>query len=168
VFFLTLPTRQTTARMRIRRALQALGSPLLHGGAYLLPNERADRFLPLVDAAREHGGDAAVMELLPTDEAQRQAIACLFDRTGLYRAWMHRLARFEQQLPALHGNDAQAGCARLSRQLQSILEIDYYPGASAAQARAALIACVGRARGCPLAVPPAPPAWPLSLRQCGA
>lgn len=164
VLFLSLPTRQTTARMRIRRALQGLGSPLLRDGAYLLPNERADRFLPLVAQARGYGGDAAVMELVPTDEAQRQAIEQLFDRTGLYRDWMRRLARFEQLLPASGGGDALAGCERLSRQLKAILDIDYYPGASAAQARTALVACCARVRSRAL---PAP-AWPESLRQCGA
>lgn len=146
VLFLTLPTRQTTSRMRIRRALQALGSPLLHDGAYLLPSDKADGFAPLIAEAREHGGMAAVMALAPTDETQRRAIESLFDRSGQYAAWMQQLADFERSLPDLRADEALSGHARLSLRLKAILDIDYYPGPGGARARAGLAACAQRVR----------------------
>ncbi len=61
-------------RLRIWRALKALGCAALRDGAYLLPLEHSPALESLGLEVREHGGTASVLTLSPKDEAQRLEI----------------------------------------------------------------------------------------------
>lgn len=56
----SLPSARATARMRIWRAVKALGCVALRDGVYLLPTqaEQASQLQALVDDALEEGGQA--------------------------------------------------------------------------------------------------------------
>ena len=86
ILIVTLPTQPNAVRLRVWRALKALGCAALRDGAYLLPAEHAALFEPLAAEVREHGGTASVLALTPRDEAQREELLALFDRTRGLRA----------------------------------------------------------------------------------
>ncbi len=64
VLIVTLPTQPNAVRLRIWRALKALGCAALRDGAYLLPAEHGRLFEPLAAEVREHGGTAMVLALV--------------------------------------------------------------------------------------------------------
>lgn len=138
VLFLTLPTQPTAVRVRVWRALKALGSPTLRDGTYLLPQEHEDRFLPLVDEVREHGGAAQVMHLQPTSDEQRDELLALFDRSAVYAQWRGTLDSWLTTLPGSSEADARRQLRAVEQALRDIQGIDYHPGEATLQADAAL------------------------------
>jgi hypothetical protein len=138
ILILTLPTQPNAVRLRIWRALKALGCAALRDGAYLLPQANKALFEPLAAEARDHGGTAMVLELSPQDDAQRDELIALFDRSDAYAQWRDSATELEGQLAALGETDARRRLRAVADALQALQRIDYYPGAAAQQARAAL------------------------------
>jgi hypothetical protein len=138
VLFLTLPTQPTAVRVRLWRALKALGSPMLREGAYLLPQEHQAKFQPLADEVREHGGSALVLELSATDDRQRDDLQALFDRREAYAQWRTGLDGWLASLPDWPEPEARRRLRALEQALRDIQSIDHYPGEATLQAAAAL------------------------------
>src|SRR5690242_128800 len=83
---LSLPTRNSTARMRVWRALKDLGCGVLRDGVYVLPaSTAASAALGAVESEiRSSNGVAMTVELhLKTDD-QRARLPALFDRGAEY------------------------------------------------------------------------------------
>ncbi|MFX6118961.1 Chromate resistance protein ChrB, partial [Acinetobacter baumannii] len=82
LLLVTLPAGSTTARMRLWRAVNALGCATLRDGAYLLPAspERAERLNLLATDVRRHQGEAWLLAV-SADGEQERAFALLFDRS---------------------------------------------------------------------------------------
>jgi hypothetical protein len=131
---LTLPTQPNAVRLRLWRALKALGCALLRDGVYLLPREQAKLFDPIVDEAREHGGSAAVLDVSARSEAQRAQLVDLFDRREAYAQWRGEADALAGALPALDESESRRRLRIVAESLQSIRRIDYYAGAAADQA----------------------------------
>ncbi len=138
ILILTLPSQPNAVRVRIWRALKTLGCAALRDGAYLLPADRADLFIPLAAEVREHGGTAQVMALSPKDAAQRDEVHALFDRTEAYVEWRETARTLRSALASLGETEARRRCRSVSEALQVLLAIDYYPGAAADQAQSEL------------------------------
>jgi len=132
----TLPTQPNAVRLRIWRALRALGCAALRDGAYLLPAAQGEHFEPLAAEAREHGGTAHVLQLSPQDDAQRDELLALFDRGEAYASWQEGALALQAELPALPEAEARRRLRAAADALQSQQRIDYYPGAAAGQAQA--------------------------------
>ena len=135
ILILTLPTQPNAVRLRIWRALKALGCAALRDGAYLLPSENAALFDPLAAEVREHGGTAMVLELSPSGVAQRDELLALFDRTEAYAQWRDTATALQAELSVLGETEARRRLRAVSESLQSLRRIDYYPGAAAEQAQ---------------------------------
>ena len=60
LLLVTLPTQPNAVRLRVWRALKALGCGALRDGAYLLPAEHEAQFEPIADEVRAHGGSATL------------------------------------------------------------------------------------------------------------
>lgn len=138
VLFLTLPTQPTAVRVRVWRALKALGSPLLRDGAYLLPQDKASGFQSLVDEVRRHGGSAQVMRLSPGDDTQRDELLALFDRRAAYAQWRGTLDGWLAALPDAGETEARRQWRAIEQALRDIQATDHYPGEAMRQADAAL------------------------------
>ncbi len=138
LLIVTLPTEPTAVRMRIWRALKTLGCGALRDGAYLLPAAQHDRFVPLADEVREHGGTAMVLALAPLDSAQHDELLALFDRSEAYAHWREGVVALHAELAALTEAEARRRIRGAAESLQTIARTDHYPGAAAAQAQAAL------------------------------
>ena len=127
---LSLPSANKTARMRIWRALRALGCGVLRDGLYLLPADvpQAAALARLESEVKTAGGFAMTVDLGVRTDAQAQALKKLFDRTGDYAALVSRMKH----------EGAGSHLRRFQRALEDIAGIDFYPGEAARQARAAL------------------------------
>ena len=96
LLIISLPSRSATPRMRIWRALKALGAAVLRDGVYLLPDSEAAQ-QALTAQARAvvgSGGAAHVLTLADVEPAQQRHFLALFDRGREYTRLtedMHRL-----------------------------------------------------------------------------
>jgi hypothetical protein len=140
ILFVTLPTQPSAVRVRIWRALKALGCAALRDGAYLLPEARGDLFRPLADDVREHGGSAMVLRLAATDDSQRDELLALFDRGEAYSQWRATADALQAEFGSLGEAEARRRWRAVAQALQELQAIDYYPGAAAEQAQATLAA----------------------------
>ena len=139
LLIVSLPTSSATARMRIWRALKALGCVALRDGAYLMPAGPAheEALQGLADECTGEGGSAWLMSIQARSADESSTYAQLFDRSDDYaelrRAWKaanHSLGRL-----------GAAELARLQRKLQREFEavraIDFFPGEASVEADAA-------------------------------
>lgn len=138
VLFLTLPTQPNAVRLRVWRALKGLGCGALRDGAYVLPQDQAGLFDPLVAEVRAHGGQASVLELSTSDESQRAEVLALFDRSDAYGEWRAQAQELAASLASLDETEARRRWRGIAEALQGLRRIDYYPGAAAEQAQAEL------------------------------
>ena len=140
ILIVTLPTQPSAVRLRIWRALKALGCAALRDGAYLLPLDQAPALEALGTEVREHGGTASVLTLSPKDEAQRLEILTQFDRTEAYTAWHESLRSAFAEFGRLSETEARRRVRGVADALLTLQRIDYYPGPASAQADTDLIA----------------------------
>lgn len=138
ILLLTLPTQPNAVRVRVWRALKALGCAALRDGAYLLPEAQAGMFGPLVAEVREHGGTAMVLRLLPQDDVQRDELLALFDRSQAYAVWRDVATALQAGLPALSETEARRRHRSVAEALAALRRTDHYPGPAGEQALAAL------------------------------
>jgi hypothetical protein len=138
VLFLTLPTQPSAVRLRVWRALKALGCGSLRDGVYVLPASEGARFDPLVTEVLAHGGQASVFELSTGDDARRAEVQALFDRAQAYGQWRAQAQSLAADLQALDETEARRRWRGIAEALQALRRIDYHPGAAAVQAQAEL------------------------------
>lgn len=143
--FVSLPTRQSAGRMRVWRALRALGCATLRDGVYLLPEspEHAAALTQIADDVHATEGTADLYRLGGRDERQQAEIVALFDRAPDY-------ARLLAAIAAADAGDAKA-LRGLRRELTALVAIDYFPGEARRQAEAALAELEAAADGEPSA-----------------
>lgn len=140
---ITLPTQPGAVRLRVWRALKAMGCAALRDGAYLLPEAHAGRFEPLAEDARAHGGTAGIWSLAPRSEQQAEELAALFDRSAAYAQWREQAVALADALPTLTEVEARRRFRGLADALQALRDTDYFPGPAATQAEAELQALRG-------------------------
>ena len=134
----SLPSASATVRMRIWRAVKALGCVALRDGAYLLPAqaEQAAQLQPLADEALQEGGQAWLLQVQATHMAEQAAYQTLFDRTPDYTPWLDELTQARQLLPTLVGAELQRLQRRYARTYEAIRKIDFFPGEASIRAEA--------------------------------
>ena len=138
ILIVTLPTQPNAVRVRIWRALKALGCAALRDGAYLLPTDQQAVFEPLAEEVREHGGTAMVLTLSPRDDAQRDESLALFDRTDAYAQWRDTATALQAELDTLGETEARRRLRGVDDALQAVRRIDYYPDTAVEQAQGVL------------------------------
>jgi hypothetical protein len=141
LLIVSLPTANAAGRMRVWRALKALGCGVLRDGAYLLPNRPGFRQLlqEQGDDVKAGGGSAHVLVFDSEDAAQQKTFVDLFDRSADY-------AKLIQEIQPIAASELKAeDPARLQRQLknlrkefEAIAGQDYFPSAARDQALMAL------------------------------
>jgi hypothetical protein len=143
---LSLPTRNSTVRMRVWRALKDSGCGVLRDGVYLLPAgaTHAPALAEMESDIRAEGGFAMAVEMNLKNRAQAEHVRQLFDRSSEYGSLVEKIAAAASALPRLGSRRAQTLVQRLRRAFEKVAESDFYPGAAKAQAEAALSSVEGR------------------------
>ena len=137
---LSLPTRNSTLRMRLWRALKETGCGVLRDGVYLLPSTANGEGLAKLESdIRAHGGFAITAELTPKTPAQLGDIRKLFDRSADYGALADRIVATKASLARLGSRRGQTAVQRLERAMEKLARIDFFAGEAKAQALAALV-----------------------------
>lgn len=137
---LSLPTRNSTLRMRLWRALKENGCGVLRDGVYVLPAAANGGGLAKLESdIRAHGGFAMTAELTPKTPAQLADIRKLFDRSADYGMLADRIAAARASLPRLGARRGQTAIQRLERAMEKLARIDFFAGEAKAQAAAALV-----------------------------
>lgn len=132
----TLPARNTAERMRLWRALKALGAVTLRDGVYLLPSRDStdEALCALAADVRAAEGSAEVLHVA-ADEAQGKAFRGLFEHSEDYAALIAATREAVQDEKSLR---------KLTREFDALAAIDYFPGEAREQARAALAVLAAR------------------------
>lgn len=141
--FISLPTKESTGRMRVWRALRALGCATLRDGVYLLPDSssHAAALLQVADDVKSVKGTADLFLLSERDDIQHETLVTLFDRTADY-------ARLLTAITATGADDAKA-LRTLRREFLALTAIDFFPGEARRQIEDALVALEVAATGEP-------------------
>ena len=139
ILLVTLPTQPNAVRLRIWRALKALGCAALRDGAYVLPAHKAPALEALAVEVRENGGQASVLSLSPKDELQKQEVQAQFDRSAAYAAWNESVKTSFAIYQTLPEADARKRLRVTADALNAIKQIDYYPNSTATDADAMLL-----------------------------
>ena len=138
----SLPTGNSTLRMRVWRALKDTGCGVLRDGVYILPIE-APQAPALAEAEAEvkaAGGFAMTVELNLKTSAQVEHVRKLFDRSQEYGALVAKIGTTKAALRRLGKRKAETLVQRLRRSLEELVEIDFYPGQANLQAKDAMSA----------------------------
>lgn len=136
---LSLPTRNSTLRMRVWRALKDTGCGVLRDGVYVLPAGAAGA--RVLDEMQEEiaaaGGFAMAVEMkLKSQHLER--VRKLFDRSADYGALVQKVKAAKSALPRLGQRKAQTAVHRLQRSLDRLAEVDFFPGQANSQAAEAI------------------------------
>lgn len=134
----SLPSASATARMRIWRAVKALGCAALRDGAYLLPAqaEQAAQLQVLADEALQEGGQAWLLQVQARNMTEQATFQALFDRAADYTPWLEELAQARQTLSALSAAELQRTQRKHARAYEVIRKIDFFPGETSIRADA--------------------------------
>jgi hypothetical protein len=136
---LSLPTRNSTLRMRLWRALKESGCGVLRDGVYLLPEAGANGTLGKLESEiRSHGGFAMTLQLKARSSSQLDELRKLFDRGHEYAALAQKVMQARDALARLGARRAQTAIRRLERAFQRLSAIDFFAGEAKSQVAAAL------------------------------
>lgn len=143
---LSLPTRNSTLRMRVWRALKECGAAVLRDGVYLLPKDAPDAgALGRLDKEiRSHGGFAVVFDAAPHAGEDHAALRARFDRTPEYAALVARITAGKASLPTLGPKRGMTALRRLEQAVEKLARIDFFPGQARQQTAAALASLKAR------------------------
>jgi hypothetical protein len=138
----SLPTGNSTLRMRVWRALKNTGCGVLRDGVYVLPVD-APQVPALAEAEaaiKAAGGFAMTAELNIKAAAEIVHVRGLFDRSNEYGALVERIGAAKRGLPRLGKRRADTLVERLRRSFDELAAIDFFPGEARSQAHAAMSA----------------------------
>ncbi len=137
---LSLPTRNSTVRMRVWRALKETGCGVLRDGVYILPSGAAGTAVlaEMESEIKSAGGFSMTVELQLKKEEQLGQIRKLFDRGADYGALAQRIREAKASLQRLAPRRAQTTVQRLQRSFDRLARIDFFPGQAKRQAADAL------------------------------
>lgn len=138
---LSLPTTNATARMRIWRALKALGCGSLRDGAYLLPQCSAHRqqLRDLADETVREGGSAWLLTAHAQSDEENAAYQALFDHGNDHAELAKALSDARQTLTGLAPQEINRVLRKLRRDYDALRAIDYFPNDAGARTEAAWI-----------------------------
>lgn len=129
LLIISLPTNSATVRMRIWRALKALGCAALRDGAYLLPQGEQHRIAlaNLVDDATREEGNALLLTVQAQSDEEDRAYRSLFDRSADYADVLAAIAEARKGLGGATEQEINRMLRKLRRDFDTVRAIDYFP-----------------------------------------
>lgn len=134
LLILSLPTENTSARMRAWRGLKSAGAAVLRDGVYLLPDAGPARQVlgEVAGDVEASGGTAYLLEVGGTD----YPFEALFDRTEEYGRIAADLASLAER--AAPPADQVKQLRKLRKAFDALRAIDFFPGEASRQTEALL------------------------------
>ena len=135
-----LPIEDPAARMRVLRTLESLGAAVMREGAYLLPDNPANRQAldALADYIAKSAGSAQVLHVNAASSAQQSGFERLFDRTTRYED----LIKTVESLRVGFGHSDPSAISRVlhkqRREFEAIAALDFFPTEARSRAERAL------------------------------
>lgn len=138
LLIVTLPTPSATARMRIWRAIKALGCMPLRDGAYLLPGggDREEALQGLAQESIRESGSAWLITVQSSGESEDRAYRQLFDRADDYAELRKAWKGANRTLALLAPLELTRLRKRLQREYEAVRAIDFFPNETSAEAEA--------------------------------
>ncbi|OWW20180.1 chromate resistance protein ChrB domain-containing protein [Noviherbaspirillum denitrificans] len=135
----SLPTSGATARMRLWRAVKALGCASLRDGAYLLPctNSLPAELANLAAQTNGEAGQAWVVDVTARSAADQAAFQALFSRAEEHAALAETLTKARKELASQSPSDIAKALKRLRKEREIIRRIDFFPDDASLAADAA-------------------------------
>ena len=139
LFIVSLPTNSATARMRIWRALKAMGCAALRDGAYLLPfgDAQKDQLDELAGETAREGGNAWLLSVQAQSVDENDTYRSLFDRSDDYANLLQTLSATRKTLSGLTLQEVNRALRRARRDYEAVVATDYFPNESSTRAEAA-------------------------------
>lgn len=124
----SLPTTSATPRMRLWRAIKALGCIALRDGAYLLPYtaEHASTLAELAEQTNAEGGQAWVIDVSARSTEDHAAFTTLFDRSSEHGEFVASLNHARKLLRKQTVVEAAKTFKRLRKELDTLERIDFF------------------------------------------
>src|ERR1700719_2903834 len=123
----TLPTKQASQRVEIRRKLQRYGSVPLSNSGYLLPNNpvNEERFQWLATVIRKYKGDASIVHVQSIDNMSTPQLVGRFAeaRAREYQELIRQLQEFSSLPPQ---KQSVGRLSRLRSRFQEIVEVGFF------------------------------------------
>lgn len=141
LFTTSLPGRsQSTPRVRLWRALKALGAATLRDGVIVLPasDTLRTRLQAIGDQVEIDGGSAWLLDLPQQHPSIEQRFRALFDRDETYADIRTRAEQLRRDVSALDEASARHQLRGLQSDLESVIAIDYFPGDTQSSTRQSL------------------------------
>jgi len=135
----SLPTPNSTARMRIWRALKGLGCVALRDGAYLLPagTDREQSLRDLADECSREGGVAWLLAVQSRSDEEALTYRQLFDRSDEYAQLRKSWKETNRTLRTLSMSELLRVRRRMEREYQAVREMDFFPNETSIETDAA-------------------------------
>ncbi len=152
LLLLSLPPRPSSLRVRAWRRLKALGAVALKSGAYLLPYspDRYEQFQWLAQEVEKDRGEATLLKVDRVENMKQPEVVRLFHeaRNADYAALTDR---YRKLVGSAKRPRAAEELARLARELDRLVDIDFFDAPGRQQALRAREAAERRVTGPPQA-----------------
>ena len=126
----SLPTQNTTTRMRVWRSLKASGAATLRDGVYILPMTHSEKFDPIVHDVVSEQGTAYVFN---AESVANLDIVTIFSRKEEYDALYKQLIELKDRLTQDEKKELLKQVRKLRKGINALVDIDYYPDETQAQ-----------------------------------
>jgi hypothetical protein len=139
---LSLPSHNSTLRMRLWRSLKSTGCAVLRDGVYILPADapQVSALTEVESEVKQARGFAMTVQLTVKGPEELAHIRKLFDRNGEYGAVIDQIKRTKSGLARLGKRKAETALQRLRGSFEELVALDFYPAHAQQQAKDALAA----------------------------
>lgn len=120
----SLPTQNSTARMRVWRSLKASGAATVRDGVYLLPITHSEKFEAIAQDVISEQGSAYIFQ---AEAPLNLEIVSLFNRNEEYEAIRKQLIDLNQNQNESEKKELLKQVRKLRKSFDALVEIDYYP-----------------------------------------
>lgn len=120
----SLPTQNSTARMRVWRSLKASGAATIRDGVYLLPITHSKKFEAIAQDVISEQGSAYIFQ---AEAPLNLEIVSLFNRNEEYEAIRKQLVDLNQNQNESEKKELLKQVRKLRKSFDALVEIDYYP-----------------------------------------
>ncbi len=139
LFLLAEAGPKSADRVRVWRALKALGPAVIRDGVYLLPlRKEIEGELAEQQIEVRRGGGQAFIFPVPNVGGDTPVLQALFDRNADFTTIGEAARAFATDVPQISETDARRALRALQREFAALVATDYFPNSAQDDARAAL------------------------------